>query len=124
MKTTMKTIAVFAGLLLLAGCTANAGDTPTNVTCPGYGPGWRHEQMVQARADGSAQPCPMAMRGQGFGPGQGQGPGLGQGPGFGQGPGMMRGFGPPTNADGTIDTSKLPAWCPYATKTDTPAQTQ
>ncbi|OJX79480.1 hypothetical protein [Magnetospirillum sp. 64-120] len=104
MKTTLKTIAVFAGLLLLAGCAAQAGDTPNQTfNCPGYGPGWRHEQMVQARMNNTGMPCGMAVRGQGFGPGYGQG---------------MRGYGPPTNADGTIDTSKLPAWCPYATKTD------
>lgn len=107
MKTTLKTIAVFAGLLLLAGCAVQAGDTPNQTACPG--PGWRHEQMVQARMNNADRPCGMAVRGQGFGPGYGQG---------------MRGFGPPTNADGTIDTSKLPSWCPYATKTDQAPKTE
>lgn len=108
MKTTLKTLAVFAGLTLLAACAAQAGDTtaPT-FNCPGYGagysqgngPGWRHAQMMQARMNNANMPCGAAVQGQGFGPGYGQG---------------MRGFGPPTNADGTIDTSKLPSWCPYA----------
>ena len=94
MKTTLKTIAVFAGLLLLAGCAATADDTPTK-TNAGYGPGWRHEQMMQARASGTFAPGPMMGRGQGFGPG-------------------MRGYGPPVDAAGNVDASKLPAWCPYA----------
>lgn len=110
MKTTLKALSVFAGLLLLAGCAANAGDTPNQTACPGYGPGWRQEQMIQARQDGTAPPCRMGMRGQGFGPGQGMG---------------MRGPGPAAlNADGTVDTTKLPAWCPYATKADTTPKTE
>ncbi|MBR9971900.1 hypothetical protein [Magnetospirillum sulfuroxidans] len=101
MTTTLKTIAVFVGLLLLAGCAANADDTPTK-TNAGYGPGWRHEQMMQARANGTFTPGPMmAAPGQMIGRGQGFGPG-------------MRGYGPPVDANGNVDTSKLPAWCPYA----------
>lgn len=97
MKTTLKTIAVFTGLLLLAGCAANADDTTTKANAPGYGPGWRHEQMMQARLNGDVPPGPMMMRGPGYGPGQ-------------------RGYGPPVDENGKIDTSKLPPWCPYADK--------
>jgi len=95
MKTTLKTIAVFTGLLLLAGCAANADDTTTKANAPGYGPGWRHQQMMQARLKGDVPPGPMMMA---RGPGQ-------------------RGSGPPVDENGQIDTSKFPPGCPYA---DTP----
>ena len=52
----------------------------------------------------------LALRGQGFGPGIG--------------PGMMRGYGPPVDETGQIDTSKLPAWCPYASKPDIAPKTE
>lgn len=97
MKTISKTIAVFTGLVLLAGCTAFADDTPTKTSVRVYGPGWRHEQMMQSRQDGTLPYGRMMMvRGQGYGPG-------------------MRGAALAMNADGTIDTTKLPPWCPYGT---------
>jgi len=88
MKTLTKTIAAFAGLLLLAGCSAAAEDAAPKTAAPAYGPGWRHEQMMQARQDGKSGPGPMMM----------------------QRTGRM---GPPLNADGTVDTTRLPDWCPY-----------
>lgn len=89
--TPFKIAATFATLLLVAGCTAaNAEDATTKVTTPTYGPGWRHEQMMQARAQGQGMPAMMYQR---------------------MGYGMGRG-GPPLNADGTVDTTKLPDWCP------------
>ena len=108
MKTTWKTIAVFTGLLLLAGCAALADDTPAKTSTPAYGPGWRHEQMLNARQNGQmpyGYGRMMMVRGQGYGPG-------------------MRGFGPAMNADGTIDTSKLPPWCPYADQGTTTDKTE
>lgn len=98
--TTTKLIATLAGLLLLAGCTAAAEDTTTKATSPAYGPGWRHEQMVQAWQKGEVPPMMQA-----------------RGPGFGQGfgPRMMLG------EDGKIDTTKLPPWCPL-NQTQKPAQ--
>ncbi|HSV29354.1 MAG TPA: hypothetical protein VLL76_07340 [Candidatus Omnitrophota bacterium] len=98
MKTLSKTVLALSGLLLLAGCSALAEDTTPKAVGPGYGPGWRHEQMVQARQNGQLPPAAM-MRG----------------------PGMMRGQGPGAAAigpDGKVDTSKLPAWCPYNTASD------
>lgn len=96
--TPFKIAATFATLLLVAGCTAaNAEDATTKATAPTYGPGWRHEQMMQARAQGQIPQAMMARRGAGYG--------------FGMGYGMGRN-GPPLNADGTIDTAKLPEWCP------------
>ncbi len=91
-----------ATLLVVAGCTAaSAEDTATKATTPTYGPGWRHEQMMQTRA----------ANGQwGFGPG----PGMGYGPGMMQGQGRL---GPPLKADGTVDTTRLPDWCPMKTAT-------
>lgn len=108
MKTMMKTIAVLGGLLLLAGCSAAAEDTTPRAFGPGYGPGWRHEQMVKAWEKGE-MPGPMMMRGQ-RGPGQ-----------FGPG---MRGYGPPVGADGKVDTTKLPEWCPLKQQAETPATTK
>ncbi len=98
MKTLTKTIAAFAGLLLLAGCAATAAeDTTPKAAGPGYGPGWRHEEMIKARQSGQFGPGQMMMNrvaadGQTFGPGR---------------------KGPPLNADGTVDTTKLPPGCPY-----------
>ena len=93
--TLMKIATAFAALLLVAGCTAaNAEDTAPKAATPAYRPGWRHEQMMQARAQGQVPPAMINARG---------GPGMGWG--------MQRG-GPPFNADGTIDTSRLPDWCP------------
>ncbi|MBF0325667.1 hypothetical protein [Magnetospirillum moscoviense] len=97
MKTLTKTIAAFAGLLLLAGCAAAAEDTTPKNVGPGYGPGWRHEEMIKARQSGQFGPGPMMMN-RAAAPGQTFGPGR---------------MGPPLNADGTVDTTKLPAWCPY-----------
>jgi hypothetical protein len=96
----MKIVAALAGLLILGGCTAAAEDAPTKAATPAYGPGWRHEQMMKAWNNGQTPPAMMAMLGQG----------QGQGPGFGMGRG-----GPPQKADGTIDPSQLPAWCPMRT---------
>ena len=98
MKTLTKTIVGVAGLLLLIGCSAVAEETTTKATTPSYGPGWRHEQMIQARANGQ------------FGPGPGMMGRFANGPGQAFGPGRM---GPPLKADGTIDTTQLPPWCPY-----------
>lgn len=104
MKTLTKTIVALASVLLVA-YGASAQDTTTDkAVTPGFGPGWRHEQMVQAWEKGE-MPGPMMMRGRG-----------------GFGPGMMRGMGPGAAAigpDGKIDTSKLPDWCPYKTGADT-----
>lgn len=92
--TTTKFIATLAGLLLLAGCTAAAEDV-TKAATPAYGPGWRHEQMVQAWQKGETPPM-MQARGPGFGPRM-------------MGQGVM---GAAVGEDGKIDTSKLPPWCP------------
>lgn len=101
MKTLTKTIAAMAGLLLLAGCGAAAQDATPKAAGPGFGPGWRHEQMVQAWEKGEIPPGPgpmmMMMRRQGMGPG----------------------YGPPVGADGKIDTAKLPDWCPMKTQANT-----
>ncbi len=95
----MKIATVLAALLLVAGCTAAAQDTATDKTAAtAYGPGWRHEQMMQARAQGQA---PLSMTAQ-------RGPGAGMGWGMG----VRAMGGPPLNADGTIDTAQLPVWCP------------
>lgn len=104
MKTLTKTIVALASVLLVAGCAAAAQDatTPTAVG-PGYGPGWRHEQMVQAWQRGELPAGPGMMRGRGYGPGM-------RGYGAGYGPGAAA-IGP----DGKVDTSKLPPWCPYGT---------
>ncbi|CAA7613195.1 hypothetical protein [Magnetospirillum sp. UT-4] len=100
MKTLTKTMAAMFALALVAGCTAAAQDPAPTATGPGFGPGWRHEQMVQARAKGELPPGPMM-------------PGAMMGRGFGPGPGAAQGrLGPPLNADGTIDTAQLPPWCP------------
>ena len=96
MKTLTKTILALSGLLLLAGCGAAAQD-PTPQVGPGYGPGWRHEQMVEARKSGGLPPHPMMMRGPGM---------------HAYGPGAAA-IGP----DGKVDTGKLPPWCPYGTAT-------
>ncbi len=93
MKTMMKSIAVLGSLLLLAGCSAAADDVAPRAA----GPGWRHEQMAKTWEKGG-MPGPMMMRGQ-AGPGK-------------FGPGHMHGYGPPVDADGKIDTSKLPDGCP------------
>lgn len=96
--TRMKIATALAILLLVAGCTAaSAEDTATKATVPTYGPGWRHEQMMQARANGQLPPALMSQRG----------PGMGYGMGWGMGRN-----GPPLKADGTIDTTRLPDWCP------------
>lgn len=99
--TPFKLAATFAILLLAAGCTnASAEDaTKSTATPPAYGPGWRHEQMMQARAQGQVPPAMMAQRGPGYGM---------------MGYGMGRG-GPPLKADGTIDTARLPDNCPLKT---------
>ena len=95
----MNLVTALATLLLVVGCTAaSAEDTTTKATPQTYGPGWRHEQMMQARAANSQW---------GYGPGTGMGYGMGQG--YGR---MQGGGGPPLKADGTIDTTRLPDWCP------------
>lgn len=96
MKTILKTLTALAAIAFVASCTAQAADpaTPTQ----GWGPGWRHEQMVKAYKDGTFTP--------GQGPGYGRGM-WGGGPGFGRGM-MAAAIGP----DGKVDTSKLPVDCP------------
>lgn len=90
MKTTTKTIAVLTALLLAGFAAAAIAEdaTPTAVE-PGWGPGWRHEQMAKAWEKGD-MPGPMMMMMRGFGPGA----------------------RPALGADGRIDTSQLPPWCP------------
>jgi len=96
MKTILKTLAALAAVAVVASCTANAADQST--TQQGWGPGWRHEQMVKAYKDGTFTP--------------GQGPGYGRGM-WGGGPGMGRGMmASAVGPDGKIDPTKLPADCP------------
>lgn len=90
-----------AVLLTVAATIAIAQDVSTIAQTPSWGPGWRHQQMMQARQASTPPTAWMAQRGPGMG--MGLGTGLGQGRGF---------AGLPRNADGTIDTSQLPAWCP------------
>lgn len=93
-----KIATALAVLLLVAGCGVAAEETPaTKAATPTYGPGWRHEQMMQARANGQLPPAAIAGQ---------RGPGMGYGMGRG---------GPPLRADGTIDTAQLPDWCPMKT---------
>lgn len=91
MKTMMKTAAFVTALLLAGAAAAIAEDAAPKATGPGWGPGWRHQQMAEAWEKGQVPPGPMMMM-------RGQGP-AGR-------------FGPPIGADGKIDTSKLPEWCP------------
>ncbi|MGE5503015.1 MAG: hypothetical protein ACM31L_01200 [Actinomycetota bacterium] len=122
MKTLTKTLTAVAAVLIVAGCTANAADTPNQTGPQGWQPGWRHEQMVKAWQDGTFQGPgpgmrgPMMMRagwgGQGMGPGMGFGPGGGPGGGRGPGAGVGPGAGPGAN----VDPSTLPPWCPYRTQ--------
>ncbi|KIM00501.1 hypothetical protein CCC_01919 [Paramagnetospirillum magnetotacticum MS-1] len=84
MKTILKTLAAVTALAVVASYAAQAADEPTPQS---WGPGWRHEQMIKAQADGTFIP--------------------GQGPGFGRGR-MAAAIGP----DGKIDPAKLPADCP------------
>lgn len=100
----MHLAAALAALLLVSGCTAANADDTAKTTAPAYGPGWRHEQMVQARTQGTLPPAMMAARGPGMGMGMMMGRGLG---------------GPPLKADGTIDTAKLPDGCPLKVATPT-----
>ncbi|MBI3445739.1 MAG: hypothetical protein HY055_10360 [Magnetospirillum sp.] len=99
MKTVFKTIAAIAALGFVAACTAEAADPAPPQQ--GWGPGWRHEQMVKAIKDGSFVPGSGPMMGGAWGPGQGFGPGQGRGY-------MAAAIGP----DGKIDPAKLPANCP------------
>lgn len=85
----MKTMTMTIAALLLTGCTAAAEDATPKTAGPGWGPGWRHEQMAQAWEKGE-MPGPMMMM-------RGMGPGA---------------RGPAIGADGKIDTSQLPPWCP------------
>jgi hypothetical protein len=94
MKTLFKALAGLAVITTVAACTAYAADQPTPKT---WGPGWRHEQMIQAQKDGTFTP--------GYGPGMGRG----MGPGMGRGMMAANALGP----DGKIDPTKLPADCPY-----------
>lgn len=107
MKTMMKSIAVLGSLLLLAGCGAAAEDVAPRTA----GPGWRHEQMAKAWEKGELPGPMMMMRGPDstgrFGPGK-----------FGPG---ARGYGPPVGADGKIDASQLPEWCPLKQAPEAPA---
>lgn len=101
--TRIKIATALAALLLITGCSAAAEDTTTKAIAPTYGPGWRHEQMMQARNQGQLPPAMIANGG----------------PGYRMG--MMAGRGgPPLKADGTIDTTQLPPWCPL--KTPAPQQ--
>lgn len=103
MNTLMKTMAAVAGLLLLSGCAANAqDDTATN-----FGPGWRHQQMTEAWENGERGPGQMMMQSKMRGEMRAGGPGRNTK----GGPGRMA-----LNPDGTVDTTKLPEWCPYATE--------
>lgn len=98
--TRMKIAIALAAALIVTGCTAAAEDTTAKATAPTFGPGWRHEQMMQARGQGQMPPA-MITNG---------------GPGAGYRMGMMAGRGgPPLKADGTIDTTQLPEWCPLKT---------
>lgn len=97
----LKIATAFAALLLVAGCTAaSAEDTTPKAASPAFGPGWRHEQMVQARAQGHLMPGTINTSGSGMGWGMGRG-------------------GPPLKADGTIDTAQLPDGCPMKTAAPT-----
>lgn len=101
--TPFKLTATLATLLLVAGCSAaSAEDTATTPNPTAFRPGWRHEQMMQARAQGQ---MPPAFAGQ-------RGPGMGYGMGWG--------YGPALKADGTVDTTKLPEWCPMRTSVQQP----
>lgn len=93
MKT--RTLTVFAALMLAAGFAVAAEQAPTPPT-EGWHPGWRHEQMAKAFAEGKAWPGPMMMH-------------------------RIAG-GPPLGPDGKVDTTKLPEWCPM--KTTAPAETK
>jgi hypothetical protein len=86
MRTTFnaKTLAALAAVLLVAGCTASADPAATPQA---FAPGWRHEQMAGAWADG-------------------------HGPGFGPGHMMMHRAGYTPGAGAAIDPSRLPPWCP------------
>lgn len=96
MKTIFKTLAGLALVTSVAACAALAADsTPTQPQA--WTPGWRHEQMVKARQDGTFTPGP--------------GPGMmmrGGGPGYGRAM-MANAIGP----DGKVDPTKLPEGCPY-----------
>ncbi|CAA7627019.1 hypothetical protein [Magnetospirillum sp. SS-4] len=93
MKTVFKVLAGLALVTTVAACTALAADPPAATQT--WTPGWRHEQMVQARQDGTFTPGPgMVMRG--------------GGPGYGRGM-MAAVIGP----DGKIDPTQLPEGCPY-----------
>ena len=94
MKTVFKSLAAIAALGFVAACTAEAADPATT---QGWGPGWRHEQMVKAVKDGTFVP--------GSGPMMARGWGSGGGPGRGY---MAAAIGP----DGKIDPTKLPEQCP------------
>lgn len=98
----MNLAAALAALLLVSGCTAASADDAAKTAAPAYGPGWRHEQMMQARTQGTLPPAMMAARGPGMGMMMGRGM-----------------AGPPLKADGTIDTAKLPDGCPLKTATPT-----
>ncbi len=95
MKTIFKLLTGIAIVGTVAACTALAADT-TPSSSQTWGPGWRHEQMVKARQDGT------------FTPGPGPGFFQGQRPGYGRGM-MAAAIGP----DGKIDPTKLPEGCPY-----------
>ncbi|MCR6631368.1 MAG: hypothetical protein NVV74_15705 [Magnetospirillum sp.] len=94
--TALKIATALTVLLTLAGAAA-AEDTQTKAATPAYGPGWRHEQMVQAWQRGET-PAAMMMR---------------RGPGYGLGMGLGAARGSPAlKADGTVDVTQLPPWCP------------
>ena len=92
-------VTAIAALFMVVGFAAAAQDATTQTTPPVYGPGWRQTQMIQARQNGQLPPAMIAPRG----------PGMAYGPGYGMGRRAA------TNADGTLDTSRLPNWCPYRT---------
>lgn len=91
--TPFKIATALAALTLIA-TTAIAQEVATTPTPPAFTPGWRHEQMMQARAQGQMMPVTPGQRG----------PGMGAGMGWGG--------GPPLKADGTVDTARLPDGCP------------
>lgn len=107
MNTLTKTILAIAGLLLVGGVAVAQDQTRTGGPAA-FGPGWRHQQMAEAWVKGEMPQGPMMM--------------MMMRDGTRRGPGMMMGQGPgraALNPDGTIDTAKLPEWCPYAPKADT-----
>lgn len=94
-------VTALAAVLMAVGFAAAAQDTTPQTTPQTFGPGWRQAQMMQARQAGQLPPAMVAPRG----------PGMAYGPGYGMGRRAA------LNPDGTVDTTRLPTWCPYRTAT-------